>query len=64
MDMNIEDSRLTELLIDEDLMERMVRAVERVRERLHRAAVALEQAGIPYCGGRRQCRRGPCGAGR
>jgi hypothetical protein len=49
MDINIQDSRLTELLIDEDLMERMVRAVERVRERMHRAAGALEQAGIVYC---------------
>jgi hypothetical protein len=29
-------------------LERMVRAVERVRERLLRAAGALEQAGIPY----------------
>jgi len=29
-------------------LERMVRAVERVRERLLRAAAALEQAGIPY----------------
>jgi hypothetical protein len=48
MDMNDSDSRLTELLIDEELMERMVRAVERVRDRMHRAANALEQAGIPY----------------
>ncbi len=48
MDMNAQDSRLTELLIDEDLMDRMVRAVERVRERMHRAASALEEAGIPY----------------
>jgi hypothetical protein len=48
MDMNTHDSRLTELLIDEDLMERMVRAVERVRDRMHRAAAALEQARIPY----------------
>src|SRR6266478_3836443 len=28
--------------------ERMIRAVEKVRERLLRAAAALEQAGIPY----------------
>jgi hypothetical protein len=48
MAMKIEDSSLTELLVDEDLMQRMVRAVERVRERMHRAALALEQAGIPY----------------
>ncbi len=36
------------LRIDEDLLERMVRAVEKVRERLHRAARALEEAQIPY----------------
>ena len=48
MDMNAQDWRQTELLIDEDLMDRMVRAVEKVRERMHRAAHALEQAGIPY----------------
>src|SRR5438552_12547555 len=29
-------------------LERMVRAVERVRERLLRATAALEQAGVPY----------------
>ena len=28
--------------------ERMIRAVEKVRERLERAAAALEQAGVPY----------------
>lgn len=48
MAMNTQDSSLTELLIDEALMQRMVRAVERVRERMHRAAHALQQAGIPY----------------
>jgi hypothetical protein len=32
----------------EDLLERMVLAVERVRERLRRATTALEIAGIPY----------------
>ena len=31
-----------------DLLDRMVRAVEKVRERLQRAAAALEAAGIPY----------------
>ncbi|MFI5454300.1 MAG: nucleotidyltransferase family protein [Isosphaerales bacterium] len=46
--MNTQESRFTELLIDEDLMERMVRAVEKVRDRMHRAARALEEAGIPY----------------
>src|SRR5262245_12690017 len=34
--------------IEEDLLERMVRAVEKVRERLRRAAGALEAANIPY----------------
>ena len=48
MDINAQDWRLTELLIDEDLMDRMVRAVEKVRERMHRAAHSLEHAGIPY----------------
>jgi hypothetical protein len=48
MAMNTEDSSLSELLIDENLMQRMVRAVERVRERMQRAALALEQAGILY----------------
>jgi hypothetical protein len=48
MDMNADDSRLTELLIDEELMDRMVRAVERVRDRMHRTAHTLEKAGIPY----------------
>ena len=33
MDMNVQDWRLTELLIDENLMDRMVRAVERVSDR-------------------------------
>jgi len=46
--MNKKDLSLTELLVDEELMQRMVRAVERVRERMHRAAFTLEQAGIPY----------------
>jgi hypothetical protein len=48
MAMNTQDSSLDELLIDEDLMQIMVRAVERVRERIHRAALALERAGVPY----------------
>jgi hypothetical protein len=47
MDMNTQESRLSELLIDEELMERMVKAVEKVRERLHRATRALEVAEIP-----------------
>jgi len=48
MDMRTQESRFTELRIDEELMERMVRAVEKVRDRMHRAARALEDAGIPY----------------
>jgi hypothetical protein len=32
----------------EDVLERMVRAVEKVRERLLRATAALEAAGVPY----------------
>src|SRR5262249_38910561 len=39
---------MSTLRIDEALLERMVRAVEKVRERLHRAARALEEAQIPY----------------
>jgi hypothetical protein len=33
---------------DEKTLERMVRAVEKVRERLARAAAALEKASVPY----------------
>jgi hypothetical protein len=36
------------LSADEALLERMVRAVEKVRDRLKRATTALEQAGVPY----------------
>jgi hypothetical protein len=39
---------LDELYVDEPLMQRMVRAVEKVRERLQRAVGALETAKIPY----------------
>jgi hypothetical protein len=39
---------MNELLADEVLLERMVRAVERVRDRLRRAAGALREAGVPY----------------
>jgi len=38
----------TETGIGVDLLERMVRAVEKVRERLRRAAAALENDNIPY----------------
>ena len=31
-----------------DILDRMVRAVEKVRERMRRAAKALEDAGVPY----------------
>src|SRR5436190_11984173 len=36
------------LIADEALLERMVRAVEKVRDRLRRAVAALESAGVPY----------------
>ena len=39
---------MSELHLTEEILDRMVRAVEKVRERLHRAAAALEAAGIPY----------------
>ena len=39
---------MNELLADEALLERMVRAVEKVGDRLRRAAGALQNAGIPY----------------
>ncbi len=35
-------------VIGTETWDRMVRAVEKVRERLHRATAALEAAGIPY----------------
>ena len=48
MDVDPQAWKLTEILIDDDVLERMVRAVEKVRDRLQRAARALESAGIPY----------------
>jgi Uncharacterised nucleotidyltransferase len=39
---------MNELHLTEDFLDRMVRAVEKVRERLRRAAAALEAAAIPY----------------
>jgi hypothetical protein len=39
---------MNELELTEDLLDRMVRAVEKVRDRLNRAASALEAASIPY----------------
>ncbi len=42
------DKTAIELRSSEDLLERMVRAVEKVRERLSRAAAALEKDNIAY----------------
>jgi putative nucleotidyltransferase-like protein len=39
---------MNELRLDDDIMERMVRAVEKVRERMRRATSAFEGAAIPY----------------
>ena len=39
---------MNELLADKALLERMVRAVEKVRQRMERAARALVAAGVPY----------------
>jgi hypothetical protein len=39
---------MSELRLTEDILDRMVRAVERVRERMQRAVAALEGAGIQY----------------
>ena len=39
---------MNELLADKALLERMVRAVEKVRQRMERAAQALGEGGIPY----------------
>ena len=36
------------MILQDATWERMIRAVEKVRERLQRAAQALEQAGVPY----------------
>jgi hypothetical protein len=48
MDMKNDEWMTTDLLVDEELLDRMVRAVEKVRERLDRATGALEAARIPY----------------
>jgi GxxExxY protein len=48
MDVDPQAWRLTEILVDDDVVERMVRAAEKVRERMQRAARALEGAAIPY----------------
>ena len=39
---------MAELLSGEEVFERMVRAVEKVKDRLRRATSALEKAGVPY----------------
>jgi hypothetical protein len=48
MDMKNDEWMTADLLVDEELLDRMVRAVEKVRERLDRATGALEAAWIPY----------------
>src|SRR3954453_9129181 len=42
------DHTPTVVSFGEDVLERMVLAVEKVRERLRRSAAALDAAGIPY----------------
>src|SRR3978361_1490319 len=39
---------MPDLIIGEETLERMVRAVEKVRDRLRRSTAALERHGIPY----------------
>ena len=46
--MNSSEITPTVVSFGEDVLERMVLAVEKVRERLRRAAAALDAAGIPY----------------
>lgn len=46
--MSTSASEPTVVSCGEDVLERMVRAVEKVRERLRRATAALEAAAIPY----------------
>ena len=46
--MDTQYSQATVVGCGEDLLERMVAAVEKVRERLMRSAAALESAGLPY----------------
>src|SRR5215813_5470984 len=42
------DKSSTVVSFGEDVLERMVQAVEKVRDRLRRATAALDAAGIPY----------------
>jgi hypothetical protein len=46
--MSIGEHSPTVVPLDEDVLERMVRAVEKVRDRLLRSTAALEAAGVPY----------------
>jgi hypothetical protein len=48
MDMSDQNPSANIILVGEDVLERMVRAVEKVRDRLHRATRALEEASVPY----------------
>ena len=48
MDVTSSEFRLKEPTIDEELLNRMERAVERVRDRLSRATRALQEAGVSY----------------
>lgn len=48
MDVDPKAWQLTQILAGDDVLQTMVRAVEKVRDRMHRAATALEGAGIPY----------------
>ena len=46
--MSVGENPPTVVPLSEDLLERMVLAVENVRDRLRRATAALENAGVPY----------------
>src|SRR5947208_9586733 len=46
--MSTSETQPTVVCFGEDVLERMVLAVEKVRERLHRATAALDAAGVPY----------------
>jgi hypothetical protein len=46
--MSIGEHAPTVVALGEDVLERMVQAVENVRNRLRRASAALESAGVPY----------------
>src|SRR5881392_781728 len=46
--MSTSETSPTVVTFGEDVLDRMVLAVEKVRERLRRASAALDAAGIPY----------------